>query len=102
MEASPGRWLSLKRAIPGKTMMQSEGILPPRLAAALPLFASRSSWEDSHVTHAGISLKSLCGQAVSGLLDSSRPLDEQSFCSWWLFLAPVPHLLAGGLCALRC
>lgn len=38
--------------------------------------ASRSSWEDSHVTHAGISLESLRGQAVSGLLDYSRPLDE--------------------------
>lgn len=40
------------------------------------MFASRSSWEDSHVTHAGISLESLRGQAVSGLLDYSRPLDE--------------------------
>lgn len=28
MEASPSRWLSLERAIPGKTMIQSEGILP--------------------------------------------------------------------------
>lgn len=39
------------------------------------LFDSRSSWKGSHITHGGISLESLHGQAVSGLLDYSRPLD---------------------------
>lgn len=66
-------------------MVQSEGILPPGWQQHCLLFASRSSWEDSHVTHAGISLESLCGQAVSGLLDYSRPLDEAEL----LQLAPL-------------
>lgn len=76
----------------------------------VPLFDSRSSWQDSCITHSGIILywwltysrvtpwSGLC----LGLEITTGLWMWLSFCSCRVFLAPVLHLLAGGLCGKYC
>lgn len=75
------------------------------------LFDSRRSWQNSCITHIGITLcwglctlEPVSGQGcVQDCCEITTGLGIQlSFCSCYVFLAPVPHLLADGLCENLC
>lgn len=75
------------------------------------LFDSRRSWQNLCITHIGITLRwwlvgSRASQWSGGCVQDCEITTglgiQLSFCGCYVFLAPVPHLLADGLCENLC